>query len=171
MCGSSPRVRGTPPTATSITAPERFIPARAGNTIKKPGQQHALTVHPRACGEHCPGFLIIIFSMRFIPARAGNTTVVIPPTRFFAVHPRACGEHTSLIPLIYQRFSGTRGSTGYIEPSEQRAPRFQIVKERPILLQQAETIRVWRHQVRLVSADSRRASRSQIRLRCWCAKP
>ena len=71
----------------------RFIPAHAGNTCA--GVEHAVTVHPRACGEHAAP-IDASARVRFIPAHAGNTeapssSCLAAPT----VHPRACGEHSS----------------------------------------------------------------------------
>ncbi len=111
--GSSPRGRGTPENAHPRRRVDRFIPARAGNTLGMARTHHAKPVHPRAGGEHpspnhCrsgvrgssprgrgtpgdhddfpgPG--------RFIPARAGNTQLRSGARTSAAVHPRAGGEH------------------------------------------------------------------------------
>ena len=50
--GSSPRLRGTPPTASCLERTHRFIPAPAGNTRKPNRASRGGAVHPRACGEH-----------------------------------------------------------------------------------------------------------------------
>ena len=50
--GSSPRLRGTPFMAPSLTAHWRFIPAPAGNTARLASLAAGKPVHPRACGEH-----------------------------------------------------------------------------------------------------------------------
>ena len=91
--GSSPRLRGTLLRAGSFFLAGRFIPAPAGNTICTSSGIGALTVHPRACGEHHdPARLVQVehgssprlrgtpyFGLkgrapaRFIPAPAGNT--------------------------------------------------------------------------------------------------
>ena len=111
--GSSPRVRGTRFLLLAPLAPNRFIPARAGNT--EPGMFSArlLPVHPRACGEHFSVIGLKLLSigssprvrgthitsalepelLRFIPARAGNTALASPHGCLTTVHPRACGEH------------------------------------------------------------------------------
>ena len=111
--GSSPRVRGTLPVTRPTRAKLRFIPARAGNTLKEVPCVRYQPVHPRACGEHMTSLGSNITTIgssprvrgthhaeqvkslldRFIPARAGNTTIRIVRGRFHAVHPRACGEH------------------------------------------------------------------------------
>ena len=49
--GSSPRVRGTHGLSLPLRGMERFIPARAGNSITDSLQLPIATVHPRACGE------------------------------------------------------------------------------------------------------------------------
>ena len=50
--GSSPRMRGAPPTSVFPLHPLRFIPAHAGSTQARPGKSVRNSVHPRACGEH-----------------------------------------------------------------------------------------------------------------------
>ena len=52
LIGSSPRVRGTLSGFIGQEHPQRFIPARAGNTLTGYLDVNGLTVHPRACGEH-----------------------------------------------------------------------------------------------------------------------
>ena len=50
--GSSPRMRGTPPTAMSTKPKARIIPAHAGNTLSLISPRPSSRDHPRACGEH-----------------------------------------------------------------------------------------------------------------------
>ena len=50
--GSSPRVRGTPVHLKKPLFDQRFIPARAGNTLRVIPYAETTAVHPRACGEH-----------------------------------------------------------------------------------------------------------------------
>ncbi len=50
--GSSPRARGTRHRDLAATRTNRFIPARAGNTRRRPGPKRPGSVHPRARGEH-----------------------------------------------------------------------------------------------------------------------
>ena len=91
--GSSPRVRGTRDARRRHRLPERFIPARAGNTAARRGVPAPGAVHPRACGEHSEELTAASEGAgssprvrgthpqgapdsgdhRFIPARAGNT--------------------------------------------------------------------------------------------------
>ena len=93
----------------------RFIPAHAGNTNLGCPTITAVTVHPRACGEHlhkpqCRSMADgssprmrgtrragIRHSERgrFIPAHAGNTRTSSCARPRRPVHPRACGEHAS----------------------------------------------------------------------------
>ncbi len=111
--GSSPRVRGTPPSEQGQWVSVRFIPAGAGNTRDAWGTPVPHAVHPRGCGEHlCPSFHGIarygssprvrgtpdsltaeVQVSRFIPAGAGNTHCRWRRPRSFPVHPRGCGEH------------------------------------------------------------------------------
>ena len=113
---SSPRVRGTRPAERRGSGPGRFIPARAGNTMRAMPPRSAAPVHPRTCGEHLDfavifgkasgssprvrgtllsGFWTLV-SGRFIPARAGNTNSSRRRLPGKTVHPRACGEHRKL---------------------------------------------------------------------------
>ena len=91
--GSSPRVRGTREERGRAGAPERFIPACAGNSISQARSAPTSTVHPRVCGELAskatsaariagssprvrgtPKRLPIVGgARRFIPACAGNS--------------------------------------------------------------------------------------------------
>ena len=115
--GSSPRVRGTPQEGIELLAVHRFIPARAGNTVRSRMAQSTSSVHPRACGEHktwarkrttCPGSSPRVrgtlfephvgrLGKRFIPARAGNTAMATGLACRRPVHPRACGEQGAVI--------------------------------------------------------------------------
>ena len=113
--GSSPRVRGKPPSPTGKPGTPRLIPARAGKTAPNNSQLRSSTAHPRACGENAPaccGLCHVVGSSprvrgkrrsprrrpprgRLIPARAGKTDST--PTRCCTTtaHPRACGENLS----------------------------------------------------------------------------
>ena len=53
--GSSPRGRGTRDVHAASEEDPRFIPARAGNTVTTRRTQRAISVHPRAGGEHVYG--------------------------------------------------------------------------------------------------------------------
>ena len=58
QCGSSPPVRGTP-TEPDTEGYDRFIPACAGNTWRVGPESWRWPVHPRLCGEHLWGKLLI----------------------------------------------------------------------------------------------------------------
>ncbi len=110
--GSSPRVRGTLPGARGRSERQRFIPARAGNSVHSESRKRSPPVHPRACGELSSAARARAFSVgssprvrgtpwrftvaprldRFIPARAGNSTAASRCFFWASVHPRACGE-------------------------------------------------------------------------------
>ena len=49
--GSSPRVRGTGPSRSTISDSQRFIPACAGNRATRGDCRPPSPVHPRVCGE------------------------------------------------------------------------------------------------------------------------
>ena len=110
--GSSPRVRGTPALGRGRVLPRRFIPACAGNAIRRRRPPVRAAVHPRVCGERVPvrtgalrssgssprvrgtlvGGAAVRAPLRFIPACAGNAPRPSrrrPPS---PVHPRVCGE-------------------------------------------------------------------------------
>ncbi len=111
--GSSPRQRGTQAAGDGCGGLGRFIPAPAGNTSARNGKTEAMTVHPRASGEHrshCPPRQGTAGSSprqrgtlldrglhdpvrRFIPAPAGNTHLAARYLGDATVHPRASGEH------------------------------------------------------------------------------
>ena len=114
--GSSPHARGTRRRTTSATAPSRFIPACAGNTVAGPPPRFRCAVHPRMRGEHiylerywlqpggssphARGTRISLMTgrppRRFIPACAGNTLSRTFTSVIMAVHPRMRGEHLAL---------------------------------------------------------------------------
>jgi len=111
--GSSPRERGTHNSRCGPVPHNRFIPARAGNTVRARIDIADGPVHPRASGEHrCRvergdawrgssprergthrGARQPVGANRFIPARAGNTSRSTTKAARLPVHPRASGEH------------------------------------------------------------------------------
>ena len=50
--GSSPHVRGTPPSMASGAPADGIIPACAGNTVRSRVRLPRVWDHPRMCGEH-----------------------------------------------------------------------------------------------------------------------
>ena len=132
--GSSPRMRGTHHRSRTQRKFDRFIPAHAGNTMRRGRTRRRATVHPRACGEHDQTSRSRLRSggssprmrgtrerqhaarapLRFIPAHAGNTSTPSWRPSWAAVHPRACGEHHAFVPPVLMingsspRMRGTR---------------------------------------------------------------
>ena len=118
--GSSPRGRGTRYDDAHQPSRGRFIPARAGNTVRGNSPLSPRTVHPRAGGEHALADAELIqpfgssprgrgtrnesgyprFQRRFIPARAGNTSTTSSGFKITAVHPRAGGEHSTAMTAV-----------------------------------------------------------------------
>ena len=111
--GSSPLARGTLGAQRLDFRFQRFIPARAGNTMESCPTRTTSPVHPRSRGEHSRARVCAVNSCgssplargtrdqltaeavvgRFIPARAGNTSTSPWATRTIPVHPRSRGEH------------------------------------------------------------------------------
>ena len=92
VCGSSPRVRGTPQADAGGRAARRFIPACAGNSPPRPPAARCPPVHPRVCGELDRIVNAVDPPARFIPACAGNSPTAPRAPSPAPVHPRVCGE-------------------------------------------------------------------------------
>ena len=110
--GSSPRVRGTPPSRAARSVSSRIIPACAGNAAGRAPSRTWMPDHPRVCGERLkaaratftfngssprvrgtqigggPSFIRV----RIIPACAGNAVAIARQRTACADHPRVCGE-------------------------------------------------------------------------------
>ncbi len=117
--GSSPRARGTLAGLPHQAAPDRFIPAGAGNAATSWCGADPWTVHPRGRGERATAYgawhevygssprargtrlrqLAAADAERFIPAGAGNATACFLFLRAVTVHPRGRGER-----LLVNRF-------------------------------------------------------------------
>ena len=111
--GSSPQARGTRGHPGPGRLVCRFIPAGAGNTVKKKRGVVDEAVHPRRRGEHAhslsdlgpdrgsspqargtPYYGVELEDVeRFIPAGAGNTPSPDQIQAYCPVHPRRRGEH------------------------------------------------------------------------------
>ncbi len=113
LCGSSPRVRGTPGRLVHRVPRHRFIPAGAGNAELLHPKKPPDAVHPRGCGERgyrhphrdgaagssprvrgtLPSPRGPTVRQRFIPAgAAGNAADGRRSEGTAPVHPRGCGE-------------------------------------------------------------------------------
>ncbi len=113
LTGLSPLARGTLAILINANAPNRFIPAGAGNTTWFCFRAHSRTVYPRWRGEHrrciakeclnvglSPLARGTLFNFadsdppaRFIPAGAGNTLTSLTAGKTAPVYPRWRGEH------------------------------------------------------------------------------
>ena len=111
--GSSPLARGALVRSRDDVAQNRFIPARAGSTLRPATRQRCNPVHPRSRGEHpdrepreekhcgssplARGAQVLLAQSnlfcRFIPARAGSTGEQPAHEAAPPVHPRSRGEH------------------------------------------------------------------------------
>ena len=119
--GSSPHTRGTLPHGQTRRFRARFIPAYAGNALRKMQSQHQSSVHPRIRGERCAFVRIDAFvngssphtrgtryphliraaDHRFIPAYAGNAICCVISLTPLTVHPRIRGERpAALLPWL-----------------------------------------------------------------------
>ncbi len=115
--GSSPHVRGAPNRRATRLDGRGIIPACAGSTPWTMPSPRRRWDHPRMCGEHQPGDIIVDYdrgssphvrgalvrrNVRFlpygiIPACAGSTDRRRSKCFEYRDHPRMCGEHTSKI--------------------------------------------------------------------------
>ena len=129
--GSSPRLRGTLLRARPLPAPNRFIPASAGNSDPCAWCSLFRSVHPRVCGELDPvpapvepragssprlrGTLDSACRQhgirRFIPASAGNSLSRSGIAYARSVHPRVCGELSGCSALINRRINDVKERT------------------------------------------------------------
>ena len=92
--GSSPRVRGTPrPSRRTRTGP-RIIPACAGNTSPKSSTNACRRDHPRVCGEHSYGLIVVVFFLGSSPRVRGTHALLLEGGVAVGDHPRVCGEHS-----------------------------------------------------------------------------
>ena len=139
--GSSPLARGTRSRRERGHVLRRFIPARAGNTVRHPLRSTSRPVHPRSRGEHGPHSVAPVYYdgssplargtpderrrsllvPRFIPARAGNTRRPRRGDRWRPVHPRSRGEHLDARVLDGAAGGSSPLARGTPEPLEDRA--------------------------------------------------
>ena len=121
MDGSSPRVWGTPTTATLCGLIFRFIPTGVGNASEPTAQISAPPVHPHGCGERLSksdvtakingssprvwgtqNRLINRHGVkRFIPTGVGNATAALAINASQSVHPHGCGERPLFVSIIF----------------------------------------------------------------------
>ena len=91
--GSSPRVRGKPPPASSPQSASRLIPACAGKTDAARVQARGEQAHPRVCGENF--FLPLGATMEngSSPRVRGKPRNHSRTASRDSAHPRVCGEN------------------------------------------------------------------------------
>ena len=132
ISGSSPHARGTLPTIRVCPAENRFIPACAGNALRRFAVSRRPAVHPRMRGErgHCAEAACLDggssphargtqvsgrpdrMAMRFIPACAGNATNAAQLRLQRAVHPRMRGERLPPLPAAPGRTGSSPHARG-----------------------------------------------------------
>ena len=107
VAGSSPRGRGTHHLQYDDRAPERFIPAWAGNTPPFAEASAWSAVHPRVGGEHRDVGSQAVHDGGSSPRGRGTPPPLPNKLASGPVHPRVGGEH----PSIRSRASLTSGSS------------------------------------------------------------
>ena len=133
VAGSSPHTRGTRKTAIWASVWAGFIPAYAGNALRRPPSIRQGSVHPRIRGERRgmrnrmahgygssphtrgtqSGSLSRLPYLRFIPAYAGNASAREISNSEIRVHPRIRGERTHddlVMALVIGSSPHTRGT-------------------------------------------------------------
>ena len=150
MAGSSPRVRGKRRFCTSMSAPNRIIPARAGQTPWSCPGRTGWSDHPRACGAN--GWLPVEDrhnagssprvrgklrplprvrgGVRIIPARAGQTARCCWITTCSPDHPRACGANMDLTIANAYRPGSSPRVRGKRETGREKTRRNRIIPAR-----------------------------------------
>ena len=113
LAGSSPRMRGSPPSIRVTRIIIGIIPAHAGLTCHARKVVIFMRDHPRACGAHVVDIIIVLMLLGSSPRMRGSPTTgsarlcltgIIPAhaglTFSFKMldhalgdHPRACGAH------------------------------------------------------------------------------
>ena len=91
--GSSPLARGTRLSVLPSPRPERFIPARAGNTATPMQRSTPRAVHPRSRGEHSSGSFSPASPFGSFPLARGTRRRGRQGGGDALVHPRSRGEH------------------------------------------------------------------------------
>ena len=91
--GSSPLARGTPGGPFRRRRPDRFIPARAGNTRWWSRTSRAIPVHPRSRGEHHATAPATASAIGSSPLARGTLLAAPDELDGAPVHPRSRGEH------------------------------------------------------------------------------
>ena len=124
--GSSPRVRGKPPSRQLVPQRERLIPACAGKTAPPTPISTRPRAHPRVCGEnilYCGMVLTVLGSsprvrgkleliqsghefFGLIPACAGKTWGRRLGGQDQRAHPRVCGENV-IVPSALETVPGS----------------------------------------------------------------
>ncbi len=121
ICGSSPRMWGTPHALSYPLGRRRFIPTHVGNTSPRRPSTSRIPVHPHACGEHSsasrrsstftgssprmwgtpPGKIKGPVEGRFIPTHVGNTRPrATTDATMHGSSPRMWGTHFRNISVI-----------------------------------------------------------------------
>ncbi|CTS05071.1 Domain of uncharacterised function (DUF2825) [Escherichia coli] len=137
--GLSPLARGARHSQADPATALRFIPAGAGNTVRRGGSTTVFSVYPRWRGEHinmqrerlplaglsplARGTQSCVNSRRlhwrFIPAGAGNTGRNIDSMFRTTVYPRWRGEHSKHNLLLINDFLSQSQSTNFIVSHKQ----------------------------------------------------
>ena len=121
--GSSPRVRGTLGPPLAGPAPDRFIPACAGNSMRRSRSRSGRSVHPRVCGELGGVDLVADAEHGSSPRVRGTLVGDAQRCVRAAVHPRVCGE----LVVAPRRHASGVGSSPRVRGTLHAAPSAALV--------------------------------------------
>ena len=96
--GSSPRMRGTPPTAYPALLIFGLIPTYAGNTRAHQNHHPQGGAHPHVCGEHFLRVYLLFLEVGSSPRMRGTLRVNSSAPLLTWAHPHVCGEHLKSTP-------------------------------------------------------------------------
>ena len=90
--GSSPRMRGTPPTVIFLPLALGLIPTYAGNTILRRGVRLMVGAHPHVCGEHASRYVSLLHLMGSSPRMRGTLSLLFKPINGNGLIPTYAGN-------------------------------------------------------------------------------
>ena len=116
--GSSPRMRGSPPSSPSMETSSGIIPAHAGLTLFSLTARRRAKDHPRACGAHRTRHLSCMAKRGSSPRMRGSRSQARLKARDRGIIPAHAGLTMSLGPCL----CGALGSSPRMRGSPSRLP-------------------------------------------------